>query len=259
MRHRGLILPAAWLSGWIALALVAKASGGAGNHELARSLAKPSLAHPFGFDAFGRDLVALVLDASLTSLAFAAAAVALSCAIGILLASPIGLAPEWARFPALRLLDFLLAFPSLLLALTLAAIRGPGWDTLLLSLAIGTIPTFTRFLYVRVRELLSEEYILAARGLGAGTAGITRRHLVPALLSTCAVKAPNLFAHALLAEATLSFLGVGAPIGRNTWGSLLAQSRDYLVEAPHLVIGAGLPLVLTVLSMQVLAGNLTEK
>lgn len=242
--------PAAWLTLWIAGALLF--SGSKPTHDLKRVLDGPSFAHPLGFDAFGRDLLATVLRASLTSAAFALLAVAFSTGAAILFGGGMALSPRPLRYGLERTLETLLAFPSLLFALAWAALRGPGWDTLAFSLVIGTVPGFTRLVYARTRELLAEEYVLAARGLGASPWVLLRNHLTPALLALCKVKVPNLFAHALMAEATLSFLGIGAPIGRDTWGALLSQGKDYLFERPHVALGAGLPLALTVLSLQIM-------
>lgn len=249
--------PHAWLALWGLGAL--SRLGAEGEFELARTLGAPSRSHPFGLDAFGRDLLELALQGSALSAGFASGAVFASCILGIALGSALALAPQAVRFSLLRVLDLLLAFPSLILALALAAVWGPGWSTLIAALAIGTLPSFIRLVYVRSRELLQEEYVLAARSLGATPSRIATRHLTPALLSLCSVKVPGLFAHALMAEATLSFLGVGAPIGRDTWGSLLAQAKDYLIEAPHLAWGAGIPLILTVLSLQVMSERWSKK
>jgi len=134
-----------------------------------------------------------------------------------------------------------------------AAIRGPGWGTLVIALAVGTLPGIMRFAEVRTREILAEEYILAAKSSGAGAARILKNHLWPILSRFFAVKAPGIFAGALLSEATLSYLGIGAPIGRESWGALLAQGKDYLLEAPLLAIVSGIPLLLSVLSLQLLS------
>ena len=160
-----------------------------------------------------------------------------------------------ARFASVRALETLLAFPALLFALAWAAVRGPGWDTLTISLLLGTVPPLTRLIYARTREILVEDYVTAAHSLGASPWRIAYRHLLPGVRSLCRVKAPGLFAYALMAEATLSFLGIGAPIGRDSWGTLLSQGKDYLIEAPHLAIGSGLPLVLTILSLQLLSSH----
>jgi peptide/nickel transport system permease protein len=241
----------AWIALWFTAALAMR--GADLRHHLERTLGAPSLAHPLGFDAFGRDLLKATLAASAASATFALTAALATCVLGIGLGSAIAIAPARPRFLALRAIDTFLAFPSLLIALGWAAIRGPGWDTLLVALAIGILPSFTRLIYARAREILAEDYVAAARSLGAGNARVIHRHLVPALTELASIKAPGLFAHALLAEATLSFLGVGAPVGRDTWGALLAQGKDYLLEAPHLAAGAGLPLVITVLTLQILS------
>lgn len=206
----------------------------------------------WGFDAFGRDLLSTVLRASLVSTFFAASVVVLSLGAALILGASGALLPQTARFAFSRFLEIFLAFPSLIFALAFASIRGPGWDTLIFALAIGTLPSLTRLLHVRAQELLSEEYLLAARSLGASPARLAIRHLVPELFAFGRVKIPNLFSSALIAEATLSFLGIGAPIGRDTWGSLLAQGKDYLFESPHIALGVGFPLFLTVLSLQLL-------
>jgi peptide/nickel transport system permease protein len=251
-------LAAAWLTLWITLSLVAW-MGVPASFDLSRVLLGPSLLHPLGFDAFGRDLLFGLLRASAFSCAFALVATGVTCASGIVGGAGLALLPERIRFVSLRGLDTLLAFPSLLISLGWAAIRGPGWDTLFVSLLVGLLPGFVRFIYSRARELLAEEYVLAAHSLGATPVRIVHHHLSPALIAMASIKAPALFSHALLAEATLSFLGVGAPIGAESWGSLLAQGQDYLLEAPHLAIGTGVPLILTVLALQHLSERLTRQ
>jgi peptide/nickel transport system permease protein len=250
-------LPVIWLALWFPFAIVAKLVST--EHTLTRSLGNASLAHPLGFDAFGRDLLLIVLGASTTSAAFALAATVVACTVALTAGTIIAMAPPTPRFMAVRLLEFMLAFPSLLFALAWAAIRGPGWDTLIVALLLGSVPPLTRLCQVRAHELLAEDFVIAAKSVGAGPGRIITHHLAPAIVSFCTVKAPNLFAHALLAEATLSFLGIGAPIGRDTWGSLLAQGKDYLLEAPHIAIGTGLPLLFTVLSLQLVSQTLSAR
>jgi len=245
-----------WISIWFTFALFYSQTNS--SHQLQYTLQSPTSEHWLGFDAFGRDFLQTVLRASAFSAGFGFIAMILSVLIGITLGTSIALAPTRIRFVLLRSLDIFLAFPSLIIALSWAALRGPGWSTLLISLFIGSIPGFTRLIYSRTRELMVEDYFTAAKALGATRIRIIRKHLAPALFSFSAIKAPNLFAYALMGEATLSFLGVGAPIGRDTWGSLLAQGRDYLIEAPHIALGAGLPLVITIFSLQLLSEKLTD-
>ncbi len=250
----------AWLVVWFGASLLVSLASWIGigqaptwlAHHLERSLQGSSWSHWLGTDTFGRDLLVMTLQASATSTFFALTAASISIAIAVGAGTALAVAPAAIRFLLARALDALLAFPSLLFALAWAAVRGPGWDTLIASLLLGTVPPLSRFIYSRSLEILNEDYVTAARSLGASRARIALKHLAPAAMSICRVKAPNLFAQALLAEATLSFLGIGAPIGRETWGALLAQGKDYLIEAPHLAISAGLPLMLTILCLQLL-------
>jgi peptide/nickel transport system permease protein len=195
------------------------------------------------------------LRASLISAVFAAGATLVACVLGLAAGTGIAVSPSRVRFVLTRALETLLAFPSLLFALGWAAVRGPGWDTLAFSLLLGSVPGLTRLVQARAREILAEDYVEAARGLGASAGRIAAHHLAPGVAELCRVKAPALFATALLAEATLSFLGLGVPIGQDSWGSLLAQGKDYLIESPHLTVGAGIPIVLTVLGLQALASD----
>jgi peptide/nickel transport system permease protein len=247
--------------GWLLLWLIFSPicvffSAGAARFQLPLNLMPPSLRHPFGYDAFGRDVLLITARAGLNSMGFAAAVVVVSIVLAILSASLIVAVPARLKFVFLRVLEFLLAFPSLIVALAWAAIRGPGWSTLWFSLLIGTLPMLIRLVYARAQEVLVQDYIEASVSLGGSKGWVLTRHVVPELLSLCLLKAPNLFAQALMAEATLSFLGLGAPIGRDTWGSLLAQGKDYLIEAPHLAIGVGIPLIFTVLSLQKISESL---
>lgn len=240
-----------WLLLWFSVAFAYRNFPSA--HQLSHALLGIEPGHLFGFDTFGRDVLGTTLRASFVSAAFALSVTLTSLFLALSVGTPLAIAPAFTRFVGLRILDTALAFPSLLFALAWAAIRGPGWGTLVFALLIGIVPSITRLVYLRARDVMKEDFVLAARSLGAGDARIAVRHIMPAVFSLVLVKAPSLFAHALLAEATLTFLGIGAPIGHDSWGSLLAQGKDYLIESPHIAFGAGLPLILTVLSLQLLS------
>jgi peptide/nickel transport system permease protein len=240
-----------WVLLWISISLLITVFSKGGIHyHLADSLLGPRWPHIFGFDAFGRDLFLVSARGGLNSIGFSVAVVVVATTCALFFASLIAAAPPSIKFLALRLLDFSLAFPSLLVAIAWAAIRGPGWSTLWFALLVGTLPMLTRLLYARTQEVLVLDFIEASQSLGGGKLWILWHHIIPNLASVALLKTPVLFAHALMAEATLSFLGLGAPIGTDTWGSLLAQGKDYLIEAPHLAIVVGVPLVLTILSLQ---------
>ena len=251
MNKKSAKLAKIWIAFWLTISpLSALLFRDATSYRLSRCLVGPSFPHFFGFDAFGRDLFQVTARAGLNSLVFAALVVAVSVMISVFFSGLIASAPETPKYILLRILDFSLAFPSLLIAMGWAAIRGPGWTTLWFSLLLGSLPMLTRLLYARTQELLVQDFIEASFSMGSGKLRILSRHVLPSVFSTALIKAPMLFANVLVAEATLSFLGLGAPIGKDTWGSLLAQAKDYLIEAPHLAFGIGLPLVFTILSLQ---------
>lgn len=210
-------------------------------HELARALQAPF------YDTFGRNLVALVLSASAASLALTTLVVALALGTALLLAA----LPRTALLE--RGTEVLLAFPAILVSLSVAALRGPGWVTLGLSLFLALVPMHLRLLLARSRELRRQEFYQAALSLGAPPLRLFITHELPALWALTRVKAPHHWAVALVADATLSYLGIGAPIGDDSWGSLLLQGQQYLIEAPHIALLTGVPLVLSVLSLQILS------
>lgn len=203
----------------------------------------------FPYDSFGRNTLLLVGQAARGSLFFAVITLILTGLSSLAITGLISISPKRLRFLLERGLEFLNAFPSLLIALAAQAILGTGLTTLVLSLGFGLLPGTIRFLMVRARELLSEDYVQSARALGASEWGVFRTHLIPALLDHFRLKVPFIFAQCLGIEATLSFLGLGASPGTVTWGGLLAQGRDYLIEAPYLSILAGTPLLFTLLAL----------
>lgn len=241
-----------WLIAWITAAVLAALNYDPLFH-LESTLAVPSLKHPFGCDSFGRELWALVPHAAATSGLFALASAGLALLAGTLGGTLLAMMQGKMRFVGQRILEFFLAFPSLLLALGFAAIWGPGWNTLLFSLFVGALPGAVRLAQTKAEAVSKSEFIVAARSLGATEARIMLWHVAPAVMGILVVKFPNAFAHALVAEAMLSFFGVGAPIGKNAWGALLAQGKNVLIEAPHVAIAVGLPLFLTIAAVQSLS------
>jgi peptide/nickel transport system permease protein len=207
----------------------------------------------FGADAFGRSLGWSVLRGSSLSLLFGFLAVIVSSLVATAFGILSAFAHKGIRLASQQMLEFLIGIPGLVLALGVAAVNGPGWTTLLIALILGVLPSLARIIQARTRELMLEDYVQASLALGATRSGVVRRHLLRGLTPILAAKMPTLFAHCLLAEATLSFLGVGAPLGNETWGALLAQGKEYLLEAPQIAWASGIPLVLTLLAVQTLA------
>ncbi|MGZ3689278.1 MAG: ABC transporter permease subunit, partial [Bdellovibrionota bacterium] len=165
---RGRWAAGAWIGVWFTAAVVAGFRAGDRHYELSRMLLGPSPAHWFGFDAFGRDLLELTLRSSLWSAGFALGCVGIACGASAILGCAMAASPPRAQFWSLRGLEFFLAFPSLLFALMVAAIRGPGWITLSVALLLSVLPSFVRLIHARALEVLAEDYVLAARSFGAG-------------------------------------------------------------------------------------------
>jgi peptide/nickel transport system permease protein len=227
--------------------------------ELAGALAAPSWVHPFGQDGFGRDLLRLGLSASGVSFLFAITCVVLSISISMSVITLFMNLQGKNLIVLNRFIDFLLAFPSLLVSLAVVAYLRPGPSSLVLALVIGTFPSLTRLLSGRTRELLSEPFVEAAISLGANRFHLMRRHLLPHFWPIIWVKAPGMVAGALIAEASLTFLGVGLPKQNESWGSLLLAAKDYMIEAPHLMVFSGFPLVISIALLLAWGEALTRK
>ncbi|MBC7386626.1 MAG: ABC transporter permease [Cryobacterium sp.] len=203
-----------------------------------------------GTDAFGRNLFHALGVAMQRTLFFASITTVLAVGVGLIAGTGLGMSEGNTRFMGERLLDFALAFPAILLALAIQALVGTGWLTLGFAVSFGLFPSVVRFVSTRAREVAVREYVAAARALGGNHFSIFWRHYRPELFSYLRLKAPSLFAQAILLEATLSFLNLGVSPGVISWGSMLGQAKDYLVEAPHIAWCVGIPLVLTLLSLQ---------
>lgn len=214
------------------------------SYVLERTLKPPELFLPLGTDTFGRELGKLLLSASSLSLFLALSVGSLILLVAMFLGNLIVLLPPIWRNLTERALESWMAFPSLLIALLVQSILGPGWTTLILALILGHTPSLVRLAQVRAKEILEEDYLLAAQALGASPARILWYHLGPGVWELLRVKAPNLVAQLILAETTLSFLGLGAPHGAESWGNLLLQGRDYLIEAPWISLASGLPMIM---------------
>ena len=229
------------------------------SHHLIQTLNGSTWTAPFGFDAFGRNLLFLTLKGASWSCAFATICVIVAIPVTVALGSWIALAPVNLQALFLRGLDLIIAFPSLVIALAMAAVLGPGWNTLMISLMLSILPGAIRLAFARAQELKIEEFVLASVSMGATRSFIAFRHLMPHLLRLMALKVPNLFAKCLVAESVLSFIGVGAPLGATTWGALIAQGRQYLIEAPHIALFTGAPLLLVTFTLQITSEKILSK
>ena len=218
----------------------------------------PSLRHPMGTDWFGRDVLARVLVGGRTSLGIALAAVALGAALGAALGGLAGLRGGLPDELLMRGMDFLLAFPPLLLALFLAVLLGPGPWGIVIAIGIFNVPYFARLVRGSLLTLREREFVLAARAIGAGPARILLRHLLPHLASPLVVQLTVSLGTALLAEAAFSYLGLGTPPPTPSWGRMLKEAQSYFALSPWPAVFPGLVLSLTVLGLNLLGDGLRD-
>lgn len=227
--------------------------------ESARVLAGPDLAHPFGSDGLGRDVLSRVLFAFRVSLAVAIGSVVLAALVGI----PIGLIAGFkgGRVDSLlmRPLDLLLALPALLLALGLIAILGPGALVTLMAAALIYVPILARVVRGSVLVTRQQPYVDAARARGATERSVMVRHVLPNSMGPALIQATVLMGFAIQIEAALSFLGLGAQPPTPSLGVMLSDGRDYLTQAPWVEIFPGLAIVATVLALTLIGDGLGRR
>jgi len=226
--------------------------------DLPGGLEGPSLAHPLGQDRLGRDVLAVILHGGRVSLGVGLVAVGLSLAAGTAIGFAAGYRGGWVDEAVMRVVDILLAFPGILLAIALAGVLGPSFRNLILALSVLGWVGFARLVRGEVLSLKHREFVVAARVLGAGPLRIAWLHLLPNLAGPLAVQATFAVASTILAESSLSFLGLG-PQDVPTWGALLSQGVDYLLFAPHLALFPGLAILVTVLGINVLGDALRDR
>lgn len=225
---------------------------------LGERLRPPGGAHLFGQDALGRDVLARVVYGARISLAVGAGAVALSIALGVSCGAVAGWAGGWVDELIGRVIDVLLAFPGLLFAIALAAALGPSVTNVVLALGLFGWTGYARLLRAEIAVLRRREFVTAAEALGAGPVRIVLRHLLPLAAPAIAVQAAFGMASAIVAEASLSFLGLGAPAPLPSWGAMIDEGRPFLLVAPHVTVFPGLALAGTVLVLQLLGDRLRD-
>jgi peptide/nickel transport system permease protein len=245
-----LVLMAAILAPWVAPYAPNKLS-------IVNKLKAPSLAHLFGTDEFGRDIFSRAIFAGRISLLVSLGVVCISTVLGVFL----GVAAGFFRrldAPISRLLDAMMSFPDILLAIALVAALGPSLTTVILALGITYAPRLARIVRGSTLVLRELPYIEAAVAMGLPTWQILLRHVLLNLASPILVQATFVFASAMLAEASLSFLGVGVSTDMPTWGTMLASGREYMNNAPWLMVFPGLAIVFSVLALQLLGDGLRD-
>ena len=224
--------------------------------HLAMRLAGPSWAHPFGLDELGRDVLSRLLFGARISFAVGLSVVGISTVVGVAIGAVAGYAGGWVDDLVGRLMDVLLAFPGMLLAIALVAMLGPSLTHVVLALTVIGWVSYARLVRGQVLAARELDYVQAARAAGAPPLRIMLRHLVPATWPSIIVQGTLGMAGAMLAEASLSFLGLGVQPPTPSWGAMLDAGRSHLFDAPHVMVFPGLALATAVIVFNVAGENL---
>jgi peptide/nickel transport system permease protein len=225
---------------------------------VAQRLQPPSAAHWFGTDHFGRDVLSMIMSGSHNSVLVALVAVGIGAGLGVPLGAMAAARRGWVDEVVMRFNDFAFAFPALLSAVMITALAGPGAVNSIVAIGIFNIPVFARLTRGAAQVVWQREFILAARVAGKGAVRITAEHVLPNVASVLVVQATIQFALAILAEAGLSYLGLGTQPPQPSWGKMLNEAQTMLYLAPHLAIFPGLAIALTVLGLNLFGDGLRD-
>ncbi len=246
-----MLVLAATLAPWLALHDPTRQS-------LIEKRARPGAKYLLGADEFGRDILSRVIYGSRVALLVGVVSVLIALAGGLVLGTAAGFTGGWLDTVVMRVVEILLAFPYLLLALAIVAMLGPGVLNTTLAVGIWGVPAVTRMVRGSVLALRETEYVGAARALGAPAPAVLRRHVLPNVLPGLVVYATLFMANAILLEAALSFLGLGVQPPTASWGLMVSTGRDVLLVAPHVATVPGLAIMVAVLGFNLVGDGLRD-
>jgi peptide/nickel transport system permease protein len=226
--------------------------------DISQRLQNPSGAHWLGTDQVGRDTLSRVIYGTRTSLEIGLIAVSIAAAIGVTLGMVAGFKGGWTYTIIMRIMDALMAFPMILLALMIAVLLGGGIKNIIVALSIGLMPGYARLMCGQVLVAKQSDYVLAARSIGAGAWHTMIRHLVLNCLPPVIVLITMMLGGAILAEAGLSFLGIGVEAQIPTWGGMINNGRNYLLSNPILSFAPGAALMLVVFAFNMVGDGLRD-
>lgn len=259
-QHRSFVLGALLTALLIAAALLSFVwtPGSAYEMDMDAALQASSSRHWLGTDAFGRDLASQILVGARASIAVGLIAVGIGLALGVLLGLVAAARRGWIEEIIMRLADFTFAFPALLSAIMLTAVYGPGMVNAIIAIGIFNIPTFARITRASANAVWSRDYVMAAHACGQSRTAITLRHVLPNIASVLVVQATIQFALAILAEAALSYLGLGTQPPEPSWGRMLSEAQTLMFQAPLLAVWPGVAIALSVLGLNLLGDGLRD-
>ncbi len=226
--------------------------------NLMGALQGPSVQHPLGTDQFGRDILSRILYGTRVSLPIGFISVTIACALGVPLGLVAGYYGHWAESIIMRLMDIMLAFPGILLALVVIAILGPSLNNVMLAVGISGVPSYARLVRGSVLQVKANAYVESARATGASDARLILAHILPNVLAPIIVLASLGVGSSILAASGLSFLGLGAQPPSPEWGAMLSTGRNYLEQAWWIATFPGMMIVLAVLAMNLLGDALRQ-
>ena len=226
--------------------------------DIPNKLQGPSAAHWLGTDSLGRDIASQLLVGAQNSIVVGVVAVGIGLGLGVLLGCIASARRGWVEELIMRASDFTFAFPALLSAIMLTAIYGPGLLMSIVAIGIFNIPVFARITRGAANAVWARDYITAARAAGKGPLAITVDHVLPNIASQLIVQATISFATAILAEAALSYLGLGTQPPQPSWGRMLNEAQTLMFQAPMLAVYPGVAIVLSVLGLNLMGDGLRD-
>ncbi len=226
--------------------------------DLAAKLQPPSASHWLGTDAFGRDVASLLLVGARASILVGVVAVGIGLVAGTALGLLAAARRGWVEEAIMRLADFSLAFPAILSAIMMTAVFGPGMVNAIVAIGIYNVPTFARITRASAAAVWSRDYVAAARACGKGPWAITREHVLPNISAALIVQVTIRFAIAILAEAALSYLGLGTQPPQPSWGRMLSEAQTLMFQAPLLAVWPGAAIAVAVLGLNLLGDGLRD-
>lgn len=226
--------------------------------DIMNALQPPSLEHWLGTDELGRDVLSRVFFGSRVSLLVGLVSVGAALVLGVTLGMLAGYLGGWLDNVIMRVMDSILAFPGLILALAIAAVLGTGLTAPMIAIAVVNVPGFARLTRGQVLSVRENEFILAARTVGSGAGRIMLRHVLPNITAPLIIQTSLSIAFAILAEASLSFLGLGIPPPDPSWGRMVSEGRQFLRDASWMAFGPGFSILITVMGLNFVGDALRD-